>query len=1393
MPKKTRLFSSKNRSSSIKMLPINNRPKTGIIRKTDFMFKKKSPPKKINHQKSTSNINIDFKEGLDFRSVRPKSRCQDKIFNIYWEIKLASPKTIFKKQLFDDKENNKSNIYIQEKMQEKMQLYKFPQINWRNKNPNNFLNHIGGNDFNISQTLTKITTRPASSMTGIHQQTKYFRKINNRPVTAFNRIKGANVMKRPNTALQRRNNRPKTSLSPFNQRKNNNNNNLNSPSSLIIEDSNNINNNLNKIIPLKIKNKFENKIKNDYNYKNVFFNEISDDESKNVEDNEEIKYIIKNKNKEINISNINNKTKIQKYPHYEKLINQYNNNQLQNYSIKIDQADTDLLDLFDRSQKTNAATKAKDVNFDYSTTNQRIASFMDFSQHLKLEAILKISKDIYRNKKNLLEYQSKHNIQKPTYGELLINKCPHFKDSNSLFHGFMPFEEEGQNLICNYNKINNIYDPLDYIPKYGFYYLLENPEKYNNFINAVLTSIKNYNKYIISDKFTENDVKKFNKNILRNSIFKKIEQYLIFNHNYIISETIPELEELYTITIKQIIMNYILRSPFERQRLNIKHYPRKVLPTSYTIAQYGSFNRSNYTNWVGNYNNSFHFLENNLSLCNISLSGLINWTNSFNHVNLIYLKNLHYLKNSINTIHLDEFWRIQESYLTKVFHFMRDIYYRGAILITKKNKALKRKDIISEGKWTFKGFIPNDEDNSSEFNDENYGMFYEDQLKDFWTNINLENLIDIRLTPSNIGYVTFFLKKQIDLSESDYDYMTQDAKIKLNNCISTYCLLFFRKLTEKALKDYYNFFDQYKSNLQILEELNDKYNYINDLVYDSEDDIRLPQIISFFISPYVNPLISLKTKINDHGEIKIEYDLDEVNEKISKIIENLCTIFSSLPTTHFLEFKKILPSQREKIVKEHSAKLNEFFNSDKNKNKSFLEDYYKTFCPNLILEETDEIESNLNIMSPTEPFVVDIKSKIYRKVKEQYNELEECIKIFEPLKDLKSGNLDNDVKLLNNKWNLGTPDYSQYMKILKKIRKFKNYLNIIPIKLNYSMFAIDTRKVIEELRNKLKENIKNLFFSLENKILSMYDSNNDAFIQIIKKIDIKLNTPEEVVNMEKTKNHIQTEITNIINSYEDSYKIMIFLIKENDLFDENMINKICLGIKNYFKFKKDKQRIDKMHQENKEILENNFHKERKELEERINNYVNEINKLDQQTHITEYDKVNALILYLKEDLSVQVEKSIEKSIKDEELLMDYKNDGFENFTLAKNKLYKLSILWENIRAFYIEKKLLIHNFNEDIELDGEDGYINIFDDIKNKIEQNKKDLNRGEEVIINMSKTIEDEINHISNFLRVVKRVFEAQPPISEDLKVDVMIAFEDKKIEQGCRETLFSIFSKKS
>ena len=1382
IPKQTRLFSSKQRSISYKKIPMPNRPKTGMIKKISQNLldnNNTATNAKQNNKIASPSMYIDFGESLNFRSVRPKSKCQDRIFNSYWQHKFATPETIFKKKNLFMNEDEK-NVYIEKSMQEKMQLYKFPQINWTNKNPSHFLSHVGGNKFNLSQTMSKMTTRPVSSLTGAYlNNNTVFKKIKARPITAFNRLSNKNKveLRRPNTAIRSNKLRPKTVfLNQHREEKMDSIYEINSPTINLSDADNNVNEN----VPSKIKSKFHEKIKNDYNYKDEFFNEISKEDL--MDDSEEMNAFFKSNE---NIYEVNPNSK------YKALIKGFEENQLQNYSIKIDQADTDILELFDRSQKTFAATKAKDINFDYCSTNQRIASFMEFSQHLKLDYILKISKDIYINKKNLLEYQSKHNIQKQDFGDL-INDCPHFRDTNSLFHGFMPFEDIGLKLISEYNKKNIIYEPIDFLPRYGNYYLLEEKE-YPQLIEKIQTSIKNYNKYLFSDKFTENDIIKFNEKALNNLIMERIDQTLYFNNKYIVIGQIQEIGQLFLYTLKRIIMNYIIRSPFERQRLNIKYLPRAILPSSYTIAQYGSFNRRKYENWVDNFNNSKNYLENSLSLCNISLSGLIDWTNSFSHINLMYLKNIHLLKNSIQTIHLDDFCHIQDSFLKKIFHFIRDIYYRGALLITKKNKALKRKDVEGDGKWTFKGFIPNIQEYSSEYKNNDYGMFYEDQLLDFWTNINVENLIDIRLTPSNIAYTIYIAKRQIDLGKSDYDILSHEAKIKLNNSISTYCLLFLRKLSEKALIDYQHFFEKYKSNQEIFDSLTDKKSYVNELTYDNEDDIRLPNLISFYISKYVDPLISIKTTINDHGEIKIENDLDLINDKITKIIDTLCTIFSSLPTTHFLEFKKIRPSQREKIVKEHSAKLNEFFNSDKTKNKSFLEEYYKTFCPSLIVEESGEVESYLNVISSTEPFVIDIKGKIYRKLKEEYLEIEECIKIFEPLNELKSGSLDLEVKNLSENWNLGTPDYSKYMKTLKKIKKFKNYLNILPIKLNYSMFAIDNRDVIRGLKEKLNQIVINLFSGLENKILKTYETNNDKFIQIIKKIDVKLNSPQDVVDMENLKLNVNMEITNIINSYEDSYKIMLFLIKENDIFDEDLVKKICSGMKNYFKFKRDKERIDNIHTENRRALEVIFYQQRKELEEKIELYVSEVNKLDQQTHITEYDKVNAIILYLKEDLTVELDKEINKSIKDEELLMDFKNEGFENFNFAKTKLFKLSVLWENIQAFYREKRLLIHNFNEDIELDGEDGYIFIFDEIKTKIEQNRKDLNKREEVIINLSKIIEDEISHISDFLGVVKRVFETEPPLDDNLKADVMLAFEDKKIEQSCRETLFAIFSKKS
>ena len=1435
--KNSRPFSSNPLGKNNRIKSSKPRVKTGLPKlKNEYILDNGVKNINLNLQFDNNfDKNNEFHNNMQFRPIRPTSRYNDKIFNRYWESIITEPKTVFNKN--SKKKLNKLNVEIEKDfeelkrqnqkqkpikrnftkdnditpldkiMQGERNLYKFPQINWDMKTPNRFLNHVGGINFDFSKTTRPDSSRPNSGLNLLITETAVIGYNNNiskqsgnnsRPITAMNKVTSNiqhNKFNRPTTAMITKNKmRPKTAFSN-NMIKNNLNNINNNFIHGAYTTTSSSNNNI-KDIPLSVQTKLEKEIKEKYKYQNELFDTEEDKGEFEQSESEEIlssKYkdnIIKQQYEE-------EKNAIKLCPKVKTLLDKFSKMDLQNYSIKTNQADKDILDLFDRAQKTHASTLGKVGNYQYSNTYQRIGSFMDFSSHLTISALQKIGKDIYQNRKNLLEFQSKHNIQKPVFGELLVNNCLHFRDSNSLFHGFMPFEEEAQKIIV-YNHLPNNYDPLHFLKKFVWEEIFNEKRYSEEFIKNIKTSIANYNKYLSSDKFLMSDLKKFNKKLFLKRIIYKVDDALNMNDltvKQIMFDEVNEIEDLYYLTLKKGIMNYILRSPHERKRLNIIYYPNKVLPSSYTIAQSGSFNATKYKNWVNNFNSSRNYLENNLSLCNIAVSGLINWTNSFSHVNLIYLDLLHKLKEpDFNTIHIDEFCRIQETYLNKVFHFMRDIYYRGAILIVKKNKALKRKDVPSEGKWTFKGFIPDVQEYEKEFLDNNYGMNYEDQLRDFWSNINLDNLIDVRITTSNIGYVTYILKKRIDLAVSDWDEMSNENKIKLNNCVTTYCTIFFRKLAEKALNDFSNFFEKYPSNEELYKNITEenKVNFAKDIVYDSEEDLKLPDLNFFYTTPYVDPILSIKIKYDVlYNLIKLEYNFEQVYEKIVKIVDIICNLFNPLCTSQFLDFRKILPSQRENIVKEHSAKLNEFFNADPNTNKSFLDEYYKSFCPNIILEEIENeiyAKSYLNVMGSSELFKNNIKSKIYKKIKIQFNEIEECIKIFEPLKELITNQIDDSIKEFVKKVP-PTPDYGSYMKYLKKIRKMRKYIDIIPKKIQFSMFCIDNREVISSLRNKLNSILAVLFNSLEIRITQIYENNNEKYSQFIRQLDVKIYTPEELVKIEKLKITININFLATIHEYEDADKIFMFLLKEDDLFPIEFSSKICEGIKKFYKFKADQKRIDKTHAEIREQMENNFKKERAELEEEMNVYVKEINLLDNQIHISDYVNVVANIKYLESKIS-NLDERKEKSMKTEELLFDYKNEGFEEYNMCKKKLEKLAILWQNIEKFYEERKVLIHNFSENIEIEH---YINFFGQIDTEIKNNKKDLIKGEEVIGKLSKTVEDDIYNITNYLDIFQRVLDSPSPISEELKKEVFEVSENKIIQQSLREILFSCFSKKS
>lgn len=297
------------------------------------------------------------------------------------------------------------------------------------------------------------------------------------------------------------------------------------------------------------------------------------------------------------------------------------------------------------------------------------------------------------------------------------------------------------------------------------------------------------------------------------------------------------------------------------------------------------------------------------------------------------------------------------------------------------------------------------------------------------------------------------------------------------------------------------------------------------------------------------------------------------------------------------------------------------------------------------------------------------------------------------------------------------------------------------------------------------------------------------YSELIKLIDMKLTTPEEVVAMEKTKARVSSELAGVTRDFDDSYKIAIYLLKIDHIFSNEIIAKTEEVKTTHIKFKEDQDRIEKMHRENRDFLENKFKEDKQQIEIDLEEFFKDINLFDNQTHITEYENVLSTINY-NLDRVVIMKARIDRNLLDEELLFDYRMGTFELYDLCVSKLNKLAVLWVNIESFYETRKEMIHSFSEDIDVPG---YIGMFIDIAEKVNQNKHNLKTNEEIILKMSKILEDDIESTNGFLKITHKVIEAPYPMDDALKEIVENILGTKAMEPSCREILFTFYSKKS
>lgn len=171
-------------------------------------------------------------------------------------------------------------------------------------------------------------------------------------------------------------------------------------------------------------------------------------------------------------------------------------------------------------------------------------------------------------------------------------------------------------------------------------------------------------------------------------------------------------------------------------------------------------------------------------------------------------------------------------YRTKTVALLRDIWYRGAILIIKKFKFLKQRG-LQNGKWTFSGYIEGSKDQNIieeeiTHNDDlilNYlystqqacskdrvknGLEFNSMLEDLLNTLSMDDLVDIR---ENSAYVSFvqLIGGYINYEEDGYEILAREYKRELMYSGGNLIEIQLREMIDRSIAEVVNFFEAFPS------------------------------------------------------------------------------------------------------------------------------------------------------------------------------------------------------------------------------------------------------------------------------------------------------------------------------------------------------------------------------------------------------------------------------------------------------------------------------------------------------------------------------------------------------------------------------------------------------
>ncbi|EGR32330.1 hypothetical protein IMG5_087930 [Ichthyophthirius multifiliis] len=1087
-------------------------------------------------------------------------------------------------------------------------------------------------------------------------------------------------------------------------------------------------------------------------------------------------------------------------------------------STKLNALEIPYEDLFDRNERTIAATFAKFGDLGYYSPVQRIGSYMQYCGKLKIEHLLQI----------VSLQQTSTTVQKPEceipIQLAIIDELNPFQKkaktgisttftpedmkrepvSLSLFPEYFPENEENgspqdsADLLFNkmLQEMGGVFDP-EYLGKSNYVYV--DPSNWpENIFRVVQESSARYMHYLESDIIKADEIPKFRKKWMVNA-YKLISQSLLNRET--VSRVFQEIFQNFKLAMKKAMLDYILLSPQERQRLHITLYQKQVLCSGERISREGGFNIKLFKNWHNFVEQGKEFCRINLIQMNIINSSLIDWFQDFSGFLLFENNTLQKISILGHTLNIDQFVKVQSMYRTNVTSLLKNIWHRGAISIIKKFKffrlareteenwkeqngwklytkeykqkiienvgiqmGLQLRFIIEQSFLSFEKFIlsfptykkwkiQNKKNSSFEhlkINEENCSDDDEDvidlkKIKEYninLPNMNLKSKSRINLMVSNVA-----------IQNHQQQYSKQNLNIKESqNQIQN--LNFNKQSGQNKASQLIN-----ASHAQMKEEGGD-YNSgnVKTLLQLCPKDSQLTYKIPDFMKDQKHffPIMCIQM-VHEDEQIKFKETNEQIQREIKNILNNIINSFDNFLHPRHCKIKIDKNQNQEKSVTE---------NKNNENNQEVKNEFQKHAFQNFKIQEYDGIKQDeinsqklitnlvktlqkkskfLQMANFNEQFFTDICAKTMIHILKHFDECHLAFQAFEQFKPFIDKQAERELKLIiNKKQNILNEEFRQYYQILIK---YENLINQIPDRIKFPFFDVRC----EEVKNSIKKNIKDLNF----KLVSTFEENlinglriiTEKYSKIATFIRKSTNTADEVEEMEKFISDLTSDRIQIKQKTSLCFQKVVFLQKLN-IKGNQIILELSKDVHDWpDKLDKELAMQDEKHSIERQRLEEKLRENRQIFEDRVSVYWDDVEQFEAFTEIYKYKEYIGEIEKFEETLADA--NSLMEDILDQEKKLFGISSNFDKFVNLQKRFEPYSKLWKAISIFSENKKKWMNGPVQQLDYSESEQIVREYLKVSNRIVSSFKP----DSLTAKISEDFRNEVHQINQYLPCMETI----------------------------------------